>query len=249
MPPLKELHYFDHLYCKSSRSWSRWHVTQGIGRLLKQHAVANEQAIDFVYVRYLLNIVTEPMFTEVWYENIFQRPIAKGRIIGDITPEYCAIGDEGIRYVRHLLGGVKLIWLVRDPVERALSQVRMNAERHGLSGELSVREWLELAKAEDVLSRGDYRDYMPRWERVFGRDQLLYLPFKQIAWQPRQVLEAVENFLGAEHWAGYPAPDKKVHASRECVIPEPVSAFLEQEFRPQYQFLNDHFDSDFVNNL
>jgi len=249
MPPLKELHYFDHLYCKSSRIWSRWHVKQGVSRLLKQHAVHYESNIDFVYVRYLVTIVTEPMFTEVWYENIFQRPAAKGKIIGDITPEYCAISDEGIRYVQQLLGDVKLIWLVRDPVERALSQVRMNAERRGVSGELSVAQWLEIAETEEVLNRGDYKAFMPRWERVFGRDRLLYLPFKQIAEQPTQVLKAVEDFIGAENWTGYPAPDKKVHATQEFAVPEQVSTFFQAEFRPQYEFLKDHFDTEFLDHL
>ncbi len=249
MPPLKELHYFDHLYCQSNRSWSRWHVTQGVSRLLKQYVLAHGNNIDFVYIRYLVNIVTEPMFTEVWYEQVFQRPAAKGKIIGDITPEYCAIGDEGIHYVQRLLGEVKLIWLIRDPVNRALSQVRMNAERRGLSSGLSVAQWLEMAAAEEILSRGDYKDYMPRWERAFGRKNLLYLPFKHIAKQPEQVLQAVENFIGAKNWTGYPTPDKKVHATQEFAVPEQVSVFFEEKFRPQYQFLNDHFDTEFVTHL
>lgn len=249
MPPLKELHYFDHLYCKNNRSWSRWHVKQGVSRLLKQHVQNNEDNIDFVYVRYLLSIVTEPMFSEVWYEQIFQRPTAKGKIIGDITPEYCAVGNEGIRYVKQLLGEVNIIWLVRDPICRALSQVRMNAERRGFSAEATIEQWMEIADSEEVLSRGDYRAYMPKWERAFGRDKVLYLPFKQIASQPGYVLQRVESFVGAEHWSGYPAPDKKVHATQNFSVPDQVTTFFEERFQTQYQFLNDHFDAEFVNGL
>ncbi len=249
MPPLKELHYFDHLYCKGSRAWSRWHVKQGVGRLLRQHVQNANSAIDFVYVRYLVNIVTEPMFSETWYEQTFQRPAASGKIIGDITPEYCTIGKEGIRYVKHFLGPVKIIWLVRDPIKRALSQVRMNAERLGVSEEPSLAQWLELANDKEVLSRGDYEHYMPQWECVFGRSSILYVPFNQIVNQPEQVLQEVENFIGTKNWTGYPTPDKRVHATREFNIPKPVFDFFEEAFRTQYQFLNNHFDTEFVNNL
>lgn len=248
MPPLKELHYFDHLYCKSTRSWSRWHVRQGVGRLLKQ-SVQNSGTIDFAYVRYLLNMVTEPMFSELWYEQIFHRPAARGKVLGDITPEYCGIGDEGIGYVKHLLGDVKIIWLVRDPIDRALSQIRMNAERRGLSGDVSVQEWMELADTQDVLNRGDYENYIPKWEHVFGREGILFLPFKWIITQPELLLQAVETFIGVEVWGEYPAPDKKIHATRDYDLPEQVSGLLSERLQKQYQFLNAYFDANFVTHI
>jgi len=249
MPPLKELHYFDHLYCKGTRSWSRWHIKQGVSRLLRQFLLNNENNVDFAYVRYLVNIVTEPMFSEFWYEQIFQRPAAKGKVLGDITPEYCGIGDEGIAYVRHLLGDVKIIWLVRDPLDRAQSQIRMNAERRGLSEEASLQEWLELAESQDVLSRGDYENYIPKWERAFGKEGILFLPFKWIITQPEQLLQAVETFIGVEAWGGYPAPEKKIHPTRSYQLPEQVTAYLSERLQNQYQFLSARFDADFVNQI
>lgn len=248
MPPIKELHYFDHLYCKSNRSWSKWHIRQGVGRALKQH-IENNEAVDFVYIRYLSNIVTEPMFSEVWYEQLYQRPAAKGKTLGDITPEYCAIGDEGIDYVKRFLGNVKIVWLIRDPVERAMSQLRMNAERRGLSADTPVQEWMEMAESEEVFSRGDYLDYIPRWQRGFGENSILFIPFKQIAAQPKKVLRTVEAFIGVNAWDGYPAPGKKIHATQPFALPEQVVSYLDERFQRQYHFLNDYFDADFVNGI
>lgn len=248
LPPVKELHYFDHLFCQSTRSWSRWHIKQCISNVLRNYA-NNTKQLDFSYVRYLTDIASEPMFSEVWYEAIFQRPGAQGKIIGDITPKYCAIGPEGIRYVKQLLGPVKLIWIIRDPVARALSQLRMETEKRRMKSEISVAEWLELAASDDVLCRGAYLDYIPQWLAEFDKDAILFIPFKHIATQPKQVLTTVEAFIGVSHYEHYSAPEKKVNATAAFTLPEPVIDYFSEQFHAQYQFLHTFFNADFVNNI
>lgn len=245
MPPIKELHYFDHLYCAANQSWTKWHIEQGAKKIIR-HQIEHGKPVDFTYIRYIAAMACKPMFTEQWYRQAFDRPAAKGKILGDITPEYCAIGDDGIAYVKRLLGDVNILWIVRDPVERALSQLRMNAERRGVSSDAPLDTWMELAGSAELLDRGDYCDYMPRWEKAFGRQAILFVPFKHIAEQPQQVLSSVETFIGASHWHDYPAPDKKIHASKAFAVPVAVADYFKERFQPQYRFLEGYFDTDFV---
>jgi len=250
LPPFKELHYFDHLYCKSSRSWSRWHIRQSVSNAIRNHVQYNQGTLDFVYIRYLTNIATGPVFSEAWYEQVFQRKAAAGKILGDITPEYCTISEEGIAYVQRFLGKVKIIWIIRDPVDRALSQLKMNADRQGFSMESSlVSDWLELAAAEDISNRGDYLTYLPRWERFFGPDELLFIPFRRIAEEPQEVLRKIEAFLGASEWDDYPSPWKKIYATKRLSLPDEITAYFQTQFKPQYDFLASRFDGEFMDNL
>jgi hypothetical protein len=245
MPPIKELHYFDHLYCQNNRSWTQWHIEQAVKQLIK-YQLEQPKAVDFSYIRYLAALASKPLFTEAWYRRAFDRPSARNKVLGDITPEYCAIGDDGIAYLKHLLGAVKIIWIIRDPTRRALSQLRMNATRRGGGTDMPESMWLELAGSPEIVDRGDYADYIPRWGQQFGSDDLLFLPFQHLAQQPYAVLQAVESFIGVKPWDGYAEPDKKVHATPAVEIPATVTAYFDEQLQPQRQFLADYFPADFI---
>ncbi|MDD2724967.1 MAG: sulfotransferase [Methylovulum sp.] len=245
LPPIKELHYFDHLYCPDNRSWTQWHIQHAAKNLIKDQ-LEQAKAVDFSFIRYLATMAMRPLFTEIWYRRAFNRQAANGKILGDITPEYCAIGDEGVAYVKHLLGEVKIIWIVRDPVERALSQLRMNIERRGLDSGMTLSEWLKLANATEVLNRGNYADYIPRWERQFGREGILFMPFQHIGRQPYKVLQQIESFIGVGQWDAYTGLDKKIHATQAYTVPKEVSVYFSELFQPQYRFLESYFTADFV---
>lgn len=65
-----------------------------------------------------------------WYESYFKNLIRNGiRITGDMSPTYCALKAEHFKHVKDILEAaefdVKVIFLMRDPVERCWSAARM----------------------------------------------------------------------------------------------------------------------------
>ena len=50
---------------------------------------------------------------------------------GDITPAYCMLPDEIIEMVMRKFPELKVIFLARDPVERAWSQISMSVRKGG----------------------------------------------------------------------------------------------------------------------
>ena len=48
------------------------------------------------------------IFTDDWYRRAFDRPATRGKLVGDITPEYSTIPEAGIQHVRGLLGAVEV---------------------------------------------------------------------------------------------------------------------------------------------
>ena len=242
MPPLKEIHYFDHLYVEEVRQWSLWHLKSGIAPILRWH-VNNHKNVNFHYVRYLSEIVDREPFTESWYERIFSYQAANGKVTGDITPEYCTIGDDGISFLKRLLGNPKIIYIIRDPISRALSQLRMNISRNPIDG--SEGEWLKAASNPVLRQRGDYASYIPQWKRNFHQNDMLFIPYKMLKRDPISVLREIEAHVGlASHT--YSKPKDEIHVTQEIEIPQEIVQNLTEELMPQRRFLIDEFGSEFA---
>ncbi|KZR73246.1 sulfotransferase family protein [Prochlorococcus marinus] len=118
-----------------------------------------------------------------WYSGHYQK--AKWfQKRGDITPYYLFHPEAPLR-IHSLLPRARLIVLLRDPVERALSQV-FHARRHGfekLGVEAALRaEEARLARGtlfshqkHSYLARSRYLEQLDRFEELFPRRKILIL--------------------------------------------------------------------------
>jgi hypothetical protein len=243
MPPIKELHYFDHLYCEENRKWTKWHIEESVKRIIRNHA--SRPQIDLGYIMYIVSLANGRMFDEAWYEKAFNRPNAQNKTLGDITPEYCTVGISGIKYINTYLSHPKIIWLIRDPLQRGLSQLKMRVSRNPRTEIPDENTWLNYAAHESIKNRGWLSKYIPEWESEFAKSDICYLPYKQIALNPLWVLREVEKFLGLKSFDGYKSPEKVVHASPTYEIPPSVYDFLREDMEKERVFLRDHFGDHF----
>jgi Sulfotransferase family len=246
MPPFKELHFFDYRFVPESRKWALGHIHQNAQRALRWHVQGANKPIDFEYVGYLAAAASRDVFSEAWYRRLFNRPAAGSRMRGDITPEYCQIGAEGIAEVKSLLGAPKLIYTIRDPVSRALSQIRMNLHRRGLGNGSKPVDWAAIIGEPAIDQRGDYARYVPQWRDAFGERDLLFLPFGDVAKRPEGVMQEVERFLGIAPFARYSQLRAKVHETEPIPLPDEVVAQVRQRMAPQVEFLRSFFGPDFL---
>jgi hypothetical protein len=161
-----------------------------------------------------------------------------------MTPEYSTIPEEGIRYLRSLLGAVRIIYLIRSPLSRALSQLRMNISRQ-VRGAMTEADWLSMADQWDIYNRGDYQSYVPRWKAHFAAEDILFLPYGRLAQDPAGLMREVEAFLGvAPH--DYPRIAERVHETRRIEVPKSIVRHLEERLGGQVEFLVSEFGADFA---
>ena len=123
---------------------------------------------------------------------------------GDITPFYLFHPDAPAR-IRKLLPDARMIVLLRDPVERALSQV-FHARRHGFEA-LEVADALaaepeRLASGNaynfqkhSYVARSRYLEQLDRYEALFPKRQLLVLKSEDLFASTRHVWEKIQCFL------------------------------------------------------
>src|SRR5437763_202337 len=110
MPPLKELHYFDRLW-RSPRSSAE-------DRLSGARQKARD-ARDNTFLDETEKLFARPEIDLQGYSQLFA---SKGTLLsGDITPGYSALPDEIIAQLVGYFGTLKVLFLARDPVERAWS--------------------------------------------------------------------------------------------------------------------------------
>jgi Sulfotransferase family len=242
MPPVKELHYFDHRHVEPNRKWTTNHIQKAALRLLQNH-LAKAAAVDWAYIDYLADMAGRDLFTPQWYERCFDRPRARSRLCGDVTPEYCAIGEAGIAELQAMLPDVKVLFIARDPLQRALSQLRMNISRR--KNPPNDAEIMRMCSEWDLHNRGDYAAYLPGWIHHMPAARLKIVPYGRIRTDPAAFMRELESFLGIAAFDGYKL-DARVHETRKHPLPEAAVEYLTEQMAHQLQFLEKTFGREFV---
>jgi len=204
-------------------------------------------AADADRIRYLERIVSHDTLSLVWYRETFSWPVADGVRKGDITPSYLELSAPEVAYAKELLGTAKLILIVRRPLDRQLSQLRMWAYRHdGDRVPQNEREWMELYKQmSNRERRGVYSEGIPRWQSHFGQENMLVLPFGMLKVDPRGMLAMIEDFLGIKRLGEYRYLTTNVHATRKLDIPERVVARAARKTAAEDDYLRTTFGDAF----
>jgi Sulfotransferase family len=144
--------------------------------------------------------------TRLAYEALFEGATSQHRAIGEASPAYMHFPAVGER-IEALLPGAKLVAVLRQPVEQALSLYTVR-----LAGQLPA--WTELvegfvAKLESEtadgsgygLGLGDYgcyhRHLQPFFER-FGQERIHVMLTDELETEPGQLLAALFEFLGVD---------------------------------------------------
>ena len=242
VPPFKEVHFFDHKFCPDNRKWAKNGLAKGLLKAETRHR-KNQEVVDEAYLSYLHELGQPPVFNGTWYKKIFSRAPMRMQCL-DATPEYCTLPEEGVDFVAKFLRDARFIYIIRDPVERAISQLRMNLYRRDFTPK-NDRAWLRVAQEPAIENRGDYKAYIPRWKARFDERRLLFLPYGQVANDPHGLMRKVEAFANLEKEDPW-GLDKVVHKSKPLEVPDIVRDDFEKRFKEQRAFLNDTFDAEFT---
>lgn len=182
-----------------------------------------------------------------WYWLQYRH--AGDRLAGDITPAYSTLSVERLNTIRRQMPDVKIIYILRNPVERAWSGLRKSVwyQKGATYLEDKGEDWmLQQLMRPEVLLRGDYPRAIRNWEAVFPREQILYLFHDDIRSDPDSALDSVYQFLGvlrpeSQH-AG--ARSNTVNAAPSQPMPDAVKRALLGHYEEQIREIEHRFDRD-----
>lgn len=192
---------------------------------------------------------------EAWYVEQFQAAGA-GQLRGEITPYYL-FHEAAPARIHALRPDMRLIALLRDPVERCLSQyfhsrrlgledlpleAALDAEPKRLAGsEALIREpggTHPSHQEHSYLARSRYEQQLQRYFHLFGRNNVLVLRSEDLFEQPQASLEALSRFLGIRPFSADTVVPKANRGEGEASgVSGNVRAQLAHELAPTYQWL------------
>jgi hypothetical protein len=196
---------------------------------------------------------------ESWYRGNFPNVArARGKHVGEASPSY-VFHPLAPQRVQEVVPEARLIVLVRNPVERALSQYNhevalgreplpfeeaLDAEEERLRGEQErmaadpryfSREWW----SHTYKARGRYAEQLERWLAVFPREQLLVMPSDDLGSDPARAHAQVLEFLGAspQRLNSYPRVYEREYEPMKPETRERLAAEFEEPNRRLYELL------------
>ncbi|MEX0427257.1 sulfotransferase [Nocardioides sp. DS6] len=132
-----------------------------------------------------------------WYASLFE---ASAPIRGESSPGYTSpSAPEAAARMAALVPGVRLVYLVRDPVARALAQWRHHV-RDGTEARPLAEALLD--ESSQYVARGRYAERIAPFLRSFPREQLHVVVQERLDRQRRCELAALYAHVGADpgHW-------------------------------------------------
>lgn len=242
LAPVKEIHFFDRSpqYATPSHhalppGWRRLSVIftpspsqKMVRRYLKpltwyRKAETDRWAALWFSLSYLLSNIGPD-----WYRRLFM--FGGDKITGDLTPGYSLLADEDVAVARELLPEARIVMVLRNPIERAWSNFKLNAQFYGfsLTDERAARRFFSKSA---VFQRGDYASILRRWRRYFGPERFHLAYYEDLVEDPETLLRSILQFLGAR---SDPCPAdvyRRVNASVPVEIPTDIRKALAQQYR------------------
>lgn len=183
-----------------------------------------------------------------WYQQLFANDT---RLNGDITPAYGILSSQVIREIYCLMPRLRLIYLIRNPVERAWSSARMALARAEMLHEEASDQWfIDHFYSKGSLARGDYETCIRQWRSVYPSNQLLILRYESIDNDPVLAANKALNHLGLENYFDRSDDKKlreKIFESDGVAIRPSLLPILHDIYRNRIDSLERYLQEDFSN--
>ncbi|MDF2231749.1 sulfotransferase [Albimonas sp. CAU 1670] len=164
------------------------------------------------------------------------------RALADLTPAYAAIGAAGFAEIRRFCESQglrpRLLFVMRDPVERLWSHLRLLPQ---LGRDVDPRvDWPSLLEEPAVMARADYRGVIEALEEVFAPEDRLLLFHETLTG------EGVARLF---RWLEIPSPaiDAQTRwneAKLKAPLPEAAARAFRRALAGQYAYCEARFGAE-----
>lgn len=190
VPPMKELHFFDladgqrYLWKLGAKNREGKHARAALAAGLR-HLPDLPWAL-----KYLLSPQKPNQYGRFFPEE-------RGLTCGEVTPSYGRLPLATVKQIHRLMPQTKIIYLLRNPIERVWSHIHMILRNRGQKAGWDVND--VIAQRGDLLfSISNYAQTLSQWERVFSPNQFFVGFYDDLTQQPQQLLSNVFQFLGVD---------------------------------------------------
>jgi hypothetical protein len=238
LPHTKELYFFNHLKIENVKEKTytsdrlEWYASQFSINLIKYY---KKNLTLFKSYRSLRNLD--------YNIKRFFSPIAKG----EATASYAAMPEELIKEIFVLNPSIKILLMIRNPVERAWSDAKLSLLK--LPGrafeDLDFKEFENFYSNEYIAHCGEYTTIIQNWEKYTKTNNFFIGIFDNISKDPMNLLNNIFHFLDLPYDVDLLRSDtitKKINPTTSQKMPEQHKTYLQDFFKEEIQKLNKQFD-------
>ena len=172
------------------------------------------------------------------YLSYLMQGLGTRQLVADVTPSYALLTVDRLRRMAAILPDVRFVYLMRDPLARLWSHVRMSASRRigDLQAEAgSVLDAVLKGQQADIQARGDYRAVVGRLDAAVDPSRLLVM-FQEVLLTIPGIRQLCA-FLGiADHPADF---TNRVHQGPRLTMSGNQAMRARVALRAQYDFAAD----------
>lgn len=241
MSPLKEVHYFDTKFSPDmclvfNRIFLR-RLQERAGELLSQNTTGEDDPL----FQALLDRVAMSARDRAYLDHFSRIIDSKASHFGEITPTYALLGEDGYREIKKMAQdndlNLKVIFLLRDPVGRHLSNLRNQAKKHKKFN--ARKEFNASLELESYTLRSSYDQTMTSLLNVFDAKDV-HFEFYENLFNGASI-RRICDFLGVEYREA--EFDRKVNPSTSAKIQftDDEIVKLYKKYEHIYEFCGSYF--------
>lgn len=236
LPAVKELHYFD--TCETAK------FDRQVARMERESArrverlPSGDRPLDRRLKREIagyqgwLDVIRNGP-NDAGYVEYLTHNAGAAKVVGDITPAYATLSEASLSRMAALAPATRFVFLMRDPLDRLWSNIRMAAARKGRAMADTAAALLDkVLSGQDatITGRSDYAGTLARLNAAVD-PVTVFTAFYETLFQP-DTLARLCGFLGI---AEQPADTSvRVHSGEELEMTEAQRARALAWLAPQY---------------
>ncbi|MCY4589393.1 MAG: sulfotransferase domain-containing protein [Alphaproteobacteria bacterium] len=183
-----------------------------------------------------------------WYRDLF-RGAPAGTVPGDITPAYATLDQRMVEDVHRNFPDVRVIYLMRNPVERAWSGALHNLKISDMTSDEASDQWfIDVVQSRGSILRGDHERTLRTWRSVFPAESVLVETFEALKTEPRAVLGRVAAHIGFDTGPFDGLADQElsapVHEGYGTPMRASLGPVLHELYRDRIASLSDYLGRD-----
>lgn len=163
-----------------------------------------------------------------WYESHF---IKRAKIRGESTPMYTRYPLITVTPERmySIIPEAKLIYILRDPIDRFISEYRHRRAEGADNRTLS--EALSDLKNNQYVYNSKYYTQLEQYLKFYPGDSIFITTLEELNRQPQQTMQKVFGFLGVDDSLYHSNYTKRLHITNEKRLKNWLGLFLTRKFR------------------
>jgi hypothetical protein len=243
LPPLKELHYFD-----DPRRFRQKFAKEKLQRASRRDRLIRNgrwppDERDSIFYQTAREISDALRPDPDAYARLFDQK--RAQLSGDLTPAYSTLDEEAIAGIARRFPAVKIVLILREPIDRFWSQLCMEV-RDGtlrLQGPADLEGIMRFAEQRGVVARSFPSMTFEKWSPHICRGRMGVFFFDDLRSDPAFLRKSIFSFLGADPGKtnGRKPSFNRKQAFTKLVMPDAVRESLRSYFSSEIRRCSEMF--------